>query len=90
MIKTGCFIACTLTHSHIVKFADAHKRTYVDVASLSLEGKTPPHRILINRGQQTYSFLLCTYFHLQEKGQTHREKKKHKRDLLNILIFSSR
>lgn len=62
MIKTGCFIACTHTHthSHIVRFADAHKHTYVDVASLSLGGKTPTHRILL--GQQTYSFLLCTYF----------------------------
>lgn len=60
MIKTGCFIACTLTHtrSHIVRHADANKHTYVDAASLSLGRQTAPHHILLNRGQQTYSFLV--------------------------------
>lgn len=60
MIKTGCFIACTLTHTlwHIVRHADANKYTYVDAASRSLGRQTAPHQILLNRGQQTYSFLL--------------------------------
>lgn len=90
MIKTDCFIACTLTHthSHIVRYANAHEHTYVDVASLSLGKKTQPHRILLKRGLQAYSFLLCTYFHLHEMGKTHRKKKKQKRDQINISIVS--
>jgi len=46
MIKTDCFIACTLshTHSHIVRYAYAHEHAYVDGALLSLGRKTNPER----------------------------------------------
>ncbi len=60
MIKTGCFIACTLTHthSHIVRHADANKHTHVDAASLSLGRQAARNQTVLNRGQQSYSFLL--------------------------------